>query len=358
MARSKLRFATINLYNLQIPRRSTYPGSTPLLKVEYDAKLRFLALMLEATKADVYGFQELWAARAIRDAFGAAKMLDGYEFIARDAPGVGRPQVAMAAKKGMIDFAGRAPDDDAWWIEDFPQELVLKKRRTIEQVTVDIDSFSRPVLDVTLTPLKPAAAPAMRVFVAHLKSKRPIRLDKQENERDEIRAHSAAIGGALASVRRTAEAAALRVILNKSMARDTTPHVVMGDMNNGSLSVSTSILTGDPRYKVIDTSRDVTGRRADLGLYSVERLQQYRSQRHTMYTHIFENKLETLDHILVSEEFYDHSVNRVWSFVETRVWNDHLHLSHKRDRDNPPRLWPTDHGVVETEFEHNPFKPD
>ncbi len=358
MARSKLRLATINLYNLQVPRRSTYPGSTPLLRAEYDAKLRFLALKLEATKADVYGFQELWAARAIRDAFQAANMLDDYEFIARDAPGVGRPQVAIAAKKGMIDFAGRAPDDDAWWIEDFPQELVLKKRRTIEQVTVDIDSFSRPVLDVTLTPLTPAAAPAMRVFVAHLKSKRPVRLDKQEYQRDEIKAHSAAIGTALASVRRTAEAAALRVILNKAMADNTTPHVVMGDMNNGSLSVSTSILTGDPRYKVIDTSRDVTGRRADLGLYSVERLQQYRSQRHTMYTHIYENKLETLDHILVSEEFYDHSVNRVWSFAETRVWNDHLHQSHKRDRDNPPRLWPTDHGVVETEFEYNPFKPD
>jgi endonuclease/exonuclease/phosphatase family metal-dependent hydrolase len=314
--------------------------------------------MLEATKADVYGFQELWAARAIRDAFAVAKMLDDYEFIARDAPGVGKPQVAMAAKKGIIDFTGREPDDDAWWIEDFPEELVLRKRRTIEQVKVDIDSFSRPVLDVTAKPLRPADAPAMRVFVAHLKSKRPVKLDREEFLRDEVKAHSAAIGAALASVRRTAEAAALRVMLNKAMEGNTMPHVVIGDMNNGSLSVSTSILTGDPRYKVIDTSRDVTGRRADLGLYSVEQLQQYRSQRHTMYTHIFENKLETLDHILVSEEFYDHSVNRIWSFAETRSWNDHLHLSHKRNRENPPRVWPTDHGVVETVFEYNPFEQD
>lgn len=358
MPASKLSFATINLYNLQVPRRKTYPNSTPLLRAEYDAKLRFLAGKLRETAADVYGFQELWAARAIRDAFDRAKMLDDYEFIARDAPGIGQPQVALAARKGMIDFAGRAPDADAWWVEDFPSELVLKKRRTIEQVRVEIGGFSRPVLDVTLKPLGPAGAPAMRVFVAHLKSKRPIWLDQPEASRDEVRAHAGAIGQALASIRRTAESAALRVLLNQAMAGNQTPHVVLGDLNNGSLSVSTSILTGDPRYKIIETSRDVSGKRADLGLYSVERLQQYRSQRHTMFTHEYENKLETLDHILVSEEFYDHSVNRVWSFVETRIWNDHLHLSHKRNREDPPRVWPTDHGIVEATFAWNPFKED
>lgn len=355
MARSRIKFATINLYNLQVPRRKTYPNSTPLSRAEYDMKLKFLDLMLNATQADVYGFQELWAARAVRDAFKAAGMLDDYEFVARDAPGIGRPQVALAAKRGMIQFDGRQPDDDTWWIEDFPPELVLRKRRTIEQVSVRIDSFSRPVLDVMVQPLTPAGAAPVRVFVAHLKSKRPTILDREEMGRPDVRAQQVVIGSALASIRRTAEAAALRVILNGTMADNQTPHVVLGDLNNGSLSVSTSILTGDPRYKVTQSSRPVGGRRADLGLYSVERLQQYRSQRHTMYTHIYEDKLETLDHILVSEEFYDHSPNRVWSFVETRNWNDHLQVTHKRSDQEPPRMWPTDHGIVETEFEHNPF---
>lgn len=352
----KLRVATVNLYNLQLPRRKTYPNSTPLLKAEYQGKLRFLAFMLQATRADIYGFQELWAAKAIEDAFAEAGMRADYEFIARDAPGIGCPQVALAAKKGMIRFEGRSSDDDAWWIEDFPEDLVLKKRFTIEQVSVNIRGFSRPVLDVMVTPLSPSDAPPIRLFVGHLKSKRPTVLDAAELRQDDVRAHQVAIGSALASIRRTAEAAALRVILNKTMLDNRIPHAVIGDLNNNTLSVSTSILTGDPRYKVINSSRQVSGKRADLGLYSVEQLQQYRSQRHTMFTHIYENRLETLDHILVSEEFYDHSPHRVWSFVETTIFNDHLQLSHKRNRENPPRMWPTDHGIVMTEFRHDPFQ--
>lgn len=355
MAVSRISFVTMNLYNLQVPRRKMYPQGAPYSRKEYESKLRFVARILQDTQADVYGFQELWAARALRDAFDMAKLQDQYDFIARDAPGIGRPQVALAARKGMIDFAGKNPNDDSWWVEPFPEELVLKKRRTIDKVTVGIDRFSRPILSAMVKPLSPGNAPDIRVFVGHLKSKRPTYLDREEEQRPEVKAHDDAIGSALASVRRTAEAAALRVMLNKSMTGNVTPHVLLGDMNNGSLAVSTSILTGEPRYKLIETSRPVRGKRADLGLYSVEQLQQYRSQRHTMYTHIYENKLETLDHILVSEEFYDHSPNRHWSFVETRVWNDHLHMSHKRNRNNPPLVWPTDHAVVEAEFQYNPF---
>lgn len=355
MARSRLSFVTFNLYNLQVPGGLTYPGVEPLSEEEYRAKLRFIALMLEATRADVYGFQELWAAQALRDGFVEAGMEADYDFVARDAPGPGQPQVALATRRGMIDFGGRAPDDEAWWIADFPEELVLRKRRTIEQVAIEIDGFSRPVLTALVKPLAPASAVPVKLYVAHLKSKRPTPLDAEELGRPEVEAHAETIGSALASVRRTAEAAALRVILSNSMLDNTVPHVALGDMNNGSLSVSTSILTGDPRYKVVETSRPVTGRRADLGLYSVERLQQYRSQRHTMYTHIFEGRLETLDHILVSEEFYDHSVNRIWSFVETRVINDHLNLAHARTEIQGAHFWPNDHGIVQTIFESNPF---
>ena len=194
------------------------------------------------------------------------------------------------------------------------------------------------------------------MLVAHLKSKRPVLLDREEYDNPAIRDHADAIGSTLASIRRTAEASALRAILNGSMDGNQTPHVVLGDLNNGSQSVSTGIITGDPRYKIIESSRQVSGRRADRGLYSVETLMQYRSQRHVGYTHIYENKLETLDHILVSEEFYDHSPNRKWSFVETELWNDHLNDHFVRNRDNPPKLWPSDHAVVKATFEWNELK--
>lgn len=356
---ARLSLATMNLYNLQRPQRKTYPNTTPLSAREYWAKIRFVGRMLRRAQADLFCFQELWAARALREAFDEAGLLADYEFIARDAPGPGRPQVALAARRGMIDFQGRAGDDDAWWIEPFPPDFVLKKRRSIDRVMVTIDRFSRPVLSAMI---QPAAGPAIRVFGAHLKSKRPVNLDKQEATIPALAAHADPLGQALASIRRTAEAAALRVILDRSMTGNQTPHVLMGDLNNGSLSVSTSILTGDPRYRLIEASRLVSGRRADKGLYSVERMLQYRSLRHTTYTHVYENKPETLDQILVSEEFYDHSPNRIWAFRETQVFNDHLAESHDRADigaalalDEKRTIWPTDHGVMRAVFDHRPM---
>lgn len=354
-----LSFSTMNLYNLQTSRRSTYPGSRPLGADLYKAKMRFLGIMLKATQSDVMVFQELWAEDAIRDAFEAAGLLDDYEFIARDATGVGKPQVALAARKGMIDYGGKEPNDDSFWITDFPAGAVFNKRRTIEQVKVEIDSFSRPILSAMV---KPKKGPPIRVMCAHLKSKRPMNLDKQERENPAVAPHADAIGQALASIRRTAEAAALRVVLNESMLGNDIPHVLMGDLNNGSLSVSTGILTGDPRYKLIETSRTVKGKRADKGMYSVETLMHYRTQGHTNYSHIYQNKLEMLDHILVSEEFYDHSEQREWSFRYAEVFNDFLTLPHKRSEvekimatTDPKFAWPTDHGIARAYFEHNPF---
>lgn len=354
---STLSFATMNLYNLQSSRRTTYPGSKPLGKDLYQAKIRFLGAMLRNTAADVIGFQELWAVSALEDAFEEAGLRDAYDFIARDATGVGKPQVALAARKGMIDLGGLTPDDGTFWIEDFPEGAVFRKRRTIEQVGVDIDSFSRPVLSAMVTPPR---GPAIRVMVAHLKSKRPMNLDKDERENPAVAPHADAIGQALASIRRTAEAAALRILLNLSMEGNETPHVVMGDLNNGSLSVSTGIITGDPRHVVTARQRNVTGKRADKGLYSAEMLMHLRTQGHTNYSHIFEGKLEMLDHILVSEEFYDHSDRRSWSFRYAEIFNDYLTLPHKRKEieaklaTDRKAIWPTDHGIARAIFDYNP----
>jgi endonuclease/exonuclease/phosphatase family metal-dependent hydrolase len=352
MPRSTLRLATINLLNLQVPGERVY-DSAPVSQRSYDAKLEFLKLMLHAVNADVYGFQELWRRQALVDLFERAGLGDAYEFIARDAPSQSSPQVAIAARKGMLHLDGRSGIEDEWWTDKFPQSVVFRKSSTINRLSVDIDSFSRPVATALFTPLAPQTAEPIKIIAAHLKSKRPMNLDAADAANPAIRENEEAIGAALSSIRRTAEAAALRAMLNESMIDNATPHIVLGDLNNNSLSVSTSIITGEPRYRLIESSRRVSGKRADLGLYSVEYLQQLRSQRHTMYTHIYENRLETLDHILVSEEFYDHSLNRLWSFSEARVWNDHLAHSHGNDDHLPMQV--TDHGIVDATFERNVF---
>ena len=79
-----------------------------------------------------------------------------------------------------------------------------------------------------------------------------------------------------------------------------------------------------------------------------EQFQALRSLRDVYYTHEFRNTRETLDHILVSQEFYDHSESREWGFREMVVMNDHLN-----DKDHKA-TGATDHGIVKAEFEYRP----
>ena len=94
-----------------------------------------------------------------------------------------------------------------------------------------------------------------------------------------------------------------------------------------------------------ETSR--VGNRNDVGLYTTSILQQMRSLRDVYYTHEFKGIQEVIDHVLVSEQFYDHSDQRIWAFKEMRVWNDYV-----EDEDKIT----SDHGVVSAHFVYRPAK--
>lgn len=166
--------------------------------------------------------------------------------------------------------------------------------------------------------------------------------------------HANALGAAISTIRRMAEAAALRVLLNGVMKDTKTPVVVLGDFNDGILSNALSTISGQPPYQLFQAKRVSQSRRArekrDRGLYSATMLQQYHSLRDVYYTHNFQGVVETLDHILVSEQFYDHSPDRVWSFKAMRIWNDHVDEHDPREKD--PDKTVSDHGVVRAEFVH------
>lgn len=129
---------------------------------------------------------------------------------------------------------------------------------------------------------------------------------------------------------------------------DISPTIVMGDLNDDTMSVTNELISDQPTYRVVQKSR--AGLTSDKGLYSVERLQQYRSMRHVYYTHVYKHKRESLDHILVSEEFYDHSRKRLWSFREMEVINDHLNRESFEEE-----LGASDHGIVKAYFDWNPM---
>ncbi len=339
MAKKQISFATFNLYNLQLPGKAMYKNKTPYTASQYKRKIAWTASVLSRLQADVFGFQELWSAQCLVDAFTEAGLNSAYSLVTNtESGGISN---ALAVKRPSLVV-------DRKWIESFPPELVLRKARGGDdqpnhEMTVKIKEFSRPLLRATIRPDIGATTPGIVVCVSHLKSKLPIWLDPWMP--DAVTEHREAIGGAMATIRRTAEAGALRIILNKLTEDVETPVVVLGDLNDAQLSVTTSLITSQPSLRLFAKSR--AARRSNRGLYSTATLQELRSLRDVYYTHIHEGLRESLDHILVSEQFYDHSVNRVWSFHEMRIMNDHL------DDENPEA---SDHGVVMAVFDHNPYK--
>ncbi len=345
MAKPQISFATFNLRNLQLPDEPTYPNSKPLTQTQYDAKVDWAAEMLREVDADVIAFQELWTSDALDDVFATAGLADDYDRITTDA--------ASGISNAVAE---RAPHQRTFstWIEDFPDDFILKKRGGHSgddpdlKIGVTIDNFSRPVLRVTVQPHLDTSdeVPAIVFFATHLKSKRPTLLDSQDRDLPGLTAPDRrALGSALSTIRRTAEAAALRMVVNSAMSSPTVPVVVLGDINDGQLSNTVNILSDQPKYRLFAASR--VGTRSSNGLYLAATLQQYRSLRNVYYTHIHQGIKESLDHVLVSQHFYDYSENRVWSFNEMRLFNDHLD-------DEDEAIHVSDHAVVKATFDYNP----
>lgn len=336
-----ITFGTFNLYNLQLAHEARRHNSPPYTQEEYDAKIRWSAAQLQQMDADVIAFQELWSQECLTDMLRVAGLEDRYT-----------PALIKPVGEGWYDIAVAALVRDPWEVRErrvhkqFPEGFKLKKRAgnpEDDEIEVKIDIFSRSILDLEIVNRDHPETPAIRVFCAHLKSKLPTWLDWQEREIPEIKAHAGELGAALSTIRRTAEAAALRIIVTDLMKGTDVPVVVLGDLNDGEYSNTVSIISEQPRYRPFDKSR--VGSRNDDGLYAATRLQSFRSHRAVDYTHDFKGVMEVLDHVLVSEQFYDHSRNRLWSFKEMKIWNDHL------DDENPAT---TDHGIVIARFLWDP----
>ena len=129
-----------------------------------------------------------------------------------------------------------------------------------------------------------------------------------------------------------------------------TPVIVLGDLNDGQHSNTVNILTEQPRYLVGETKGG-----GDIAFYTAQTLQEYRDSRDVYYTHVHEDLRESLDHVLVSEQFYDNSYRRLWLFDGLAIINDHLN-----DVDSAVhRLKGTgDHGIVKVSFRYRPARED
>lgn len=168
-------------------------------------------------------------------------------------------------------------------------------------------------------------------------------VDQQEEDDTSLsRPDKNALGAALSAIRRNAEAAAFRMVLNSAMDTTATPVVVLGDLNDAQLAVPLEIISGARKYRLFASSG--AGTRSSKGLYAAATLQEYRSLRDVYYTHIHEGVRESLDHVLVSQHFYDYATAAVWTFREMRVFNDHL-----EDEDEDKSV--SDHAIVKVVFD-------
>lgn len=338
MPRQTFSLTTFNLYNLNEPDLPLYKRSKPWSAAEYALKQSFTARLLRDMAADVFAFQELWHGQSLQNAFKAAGLDEAYDLIVPEGHAGGRIVCAAAVRKGLI--VGTPS-----WIERFPDEFELSSKGEDDQtpqIAVKVDSFSRPVLHLSVKPVEDA--PEIHLYVCHFKSKGPTEIFREPwYEKATHSKHAEAIGSALSTIRRTAEATALKMIVTNRIKETDVPAIVVGDVNDGDLSNTINILTGQPRYLM---GLSLGGGDADL--YTAQTLQQYRSTRDVYYTHIHQNIRESLDQILVSQEFYDNSRKRIWAFDGMDIANDHLNSEdHRADGSN-------DHGIVRARFRFDP----
>lgn len=338
--RTQFIIATMNLYNINLPGLRIYSDSDGWDQSVYQRKLEWSRRTILKNEADVWGFQELWHAEALADIFDHDDLQD-YELL---VPQDHRGQRIICGGAVRKDILVGNPH----WIEAFPEKFILESGGDDPQtsdISVNVQSFSRPVLHFQVQ-AKSHSAP-ISVYVAHFKSKAPTKIYREgwyRAEDEYYKQHSEALGSALSTIRRTAEATALRMILTEQMKNTNDPVVVLGDLNDGESSNTLNILTGQPNYIMSGLQQGGS----DVDLYAVSRLQQYRSDRNVYYTHIYKNFRESLDHILVSQEFYDNSRKRLWAFKGMDVSNDHLNWdNHKEDGSS-------DHGVIRAQFEYRP----
>jgi predicted extracellular nuclease len=331
--------ATFNLYNLQLPGRRMNLGQRVWTDDEFEAKVEWTAGQLERLDADVVGLQELWSSEAMERVLAVGGLDQRYDLLATPATG-GRIVCAALVRKGLLRGEPR-------WVTTFPDQLRLQSGGDDAQtpeVAVNITRFSRPVLHFQVALRE--KPPLTDVFVAHLKSKLPERIsdeDFYEADPDRFKPHATALGAAISTIRRTAEAAALRILLTEVMKGTVTPVLVLGDLNDGQHSNTLNIVTDQPRYLVGDSKGGT-----DTGLYTAQTLQEYRDTRDVYYTHVHEDLRESLDHVLVSEQFYDNSRRRQWLFDGLVINNDHLNEEDHRTSGTG------DHGIVGVRFRWRP----
>ncbi len=319
---ARIKVGTFNVLNLALPGQVTYPNDTPYTDDEYKAKIGWIGDQLKKMGADVIGFQEVWHEDALKAAVAAGQS-EGKTF-----------QTFVAAKADTSPHVGLATSLEVVNVtahQGFPDGFEL----SVSGLPAPIKAFSRPVLQADL---KLPGGQDLTVLVAHLKSKRPM-VDKE----DAATLKDQALGSARSLIVRAAEAYGLRCILLSLMQGSRRPVVLVGDLNDSALSVTTTIISGTP--PMLHLPPEQKQPIWDVLLYNAFDIQaRQNTRRDVSYSHIFNGFYDTLDQIYVSQEFSRLNPERVGEVEYVHYFNDHL-VDRSLSREGGGRIQ-SDHGQV------------
>ncbi|MGV8894140.1 MAG: endonuclease/exonuclease/phosphatase family protein [Burkholderiaceae bacterium] len=300
----EIRFATFNVCNLALPGAVCYDNLAPYTEVEFEAKTTWIAQQLDLMDADVIGFQEIFSQKALQHALAkstryAHAQQVGFDPVARD--GKLTPSVALVSRLPLVG--------EVKAYSELPCQLSVAL--PIAGACDAETCFTRPILHVKVAL---SSTLIVHVIVVHLKSQRP---DYAEGENeDDI--YQPGLGSLRSLIRRGTEALGLRYLLTDLVQRNRLPLVVMGDFNDVAGAITSRIVMGDGRH-----SNDGS----DDRLFDGYRIQsQPTPLRHVGYSTIHHGQFETIDHILVSEEFNPTSRFAVGEVLEVIYLNDHVQL--------------------------------
>ncbi|ODS33362.1 MAG: Endonuclease/Exonuclease/phosphatase family protein [Candidatus Scalindua rubra] len=319
------KVGSFNLYNLVLPEVKYY-GRKKYTKKVYEKKKTWIAQKLDLMDADIIGFQEIFHEKALKEVL---KESDHYKKVS--------VKVAKPTGKGpVVGLVSRFPIVEHEVIEDFPASALLD----VDGKEIPLTRFSRPVLSARL---KIKDNLKLDVFVVHLKSKRPMYADGADHN-DLI---EKAKGQARSLILRAAESTAMRSLLMDYLQGRNYPVIVLGDVNDAGLAVTSQIVSGEPPWRRL--SYRSKKKIWDVLLYHVKDIQARQSYSDVYYTHIYNGHYESLDHIMVSQEFVDKNPNHIGRVGYFSVFNDHL-IDETLSKGEVEK-WQSDHGLVVASIE-------
>lgn len=296
----EIRFATFNVCNLAPPGMKYYERMEPYTPAEYKEKVVWTARQLDQMDADVIGFQEIFSQATLKDVLAQTRRYQHAHHVGFDpAPDAERltPSVALVSRLPIVGEA-RA-------IRDLPADLC----DVLPHGGKPMVRFTRPVLHAVVQLSDEVTA---NVFVLHLKSKLPdFVTGEQENNYQHF-----GMAKLRSLIRRGTEALGVRLVIADTMQNSRLPAIVMGDFNDVLMATTTQLVMGEGQRV-----QDGGGGR----LFDAHRIQRKVSRgRDVSFTDIYDGRHETIDHILLSEEFHFDSPKALGAVEEVLYFNDHV----------------------------------